>query len=176
MPGHVFGDESKRRDFVLVAGAVLPGSLGSARQQIKDLYLPGQHGIHMVKEHESRQRRILREIAGLELEVTVYVASKRSFSTQREARRRCIEELVGDIAAAGHDHLCLERDDSLAEQDRRTISQKLRELDYVDRLHYQHAKVTSEPLLVVPDAIAWAWPQRNWRAACGSIVSTVREV
>lgn len=167
---------SKRRDFVLVAGAVLPDSLGSARRQIQSLYLPGQHGIHMVKEREGRQRSILRVVAALEVEVTVYLATKGSYKTERMARQRCIEELVTDIARRGHSHLCIERDDSTAAEDRRTIRHQLQQVNYRDRLSYRHGKVASEPLLVIPDAVAWAWPQRNWRRACDGIVSQVREV
>lgn len=174
--GHVFTDESKRRDFVLVAGAVLPDSLASARQQIQSLYLPGQRGIHMVKERAGRQRSILRAIAALEVEVTVYLAVKGRYKTERIARQRCIEELVTDIASRGHSHLCIERDDSTAADDRRTISRQLQQVGYRNQLSYSHNKVASEPLLVIPDAIAWAWPQRNWRKECASVVKQVREL
>jgi len=174
--GHVFGDESKRCDFVLVAGAVLPDSLTGARQQIQALYLPGQRGIHMVKERAGRQRSILRAVAALEVEVTVYMAVKGSYKTEHMARQRCIEELVTDIARRGHSHLCLERDDSAAADDRRTIRRQLQQVGYRDQLSYSHNKVASEPLLVIPDAIAWAWPQRGWRKECADVVKEVREV
>lgn len=176
MTGHVFGDESKRCDFVLVAGAVLPDSLTGARQQIQALYLPGQRGIHMVKERAGRQRSILRAVAALEVEVTVYMAVKGSYKTEHMARQRCIEELVTDIARRGHSHLCLERDDSAAADDRRTIRRQLQQVGYRDQLSYSHNKVASEPLLVIPDAIAWAWPQRGWRKECADVVKEVREV
>lgn len=176
MPGHVFVDESKRRDFILVAAAVPSTALGNARQQIRALHLPQQRGIHMVKESEGRQRRILAVIASLEAEVTVYVATKGTYTAERYARERCLNELLRDIAREGCSTLCLERDDTVAADDRRTIGRQLRAVGYQDSLTYSHSKVWSEPLLLIPDAIAWAWPQKSWKQSCVRLVNEVREV
>ncbi|GAB2582850.1 hypothetical protein [Microlunatus antarcticus] len=176
MSAHVFVDESKRRDFVLIAATVVPGNLATARRTIQDLYLPGQHGLHMVKEGAGRQRTILRAVAAIDVAVNVYFASKGTHNSEREARLRCLERLVEDIAEQGHANLCLDRDDSIAHVDRHTIARKLNQVGYTG-LTYTHGKVVNEPLLAIPDAVAWAWPQGGrWREACSDVVAHVEHV
>jgi hypothetical protein len=53
----VFVDESKRRDFVLVAGAVPSHDINAAQEALQRLCKPGQRGIHMAKESPGRQRK-----------------------------------------------------------------------------------------------------------------------
>lgn len=92
MAGHVYVDESKRRDFILVSAVIVPNALGDARRAIRDLYLPGQNSIHMVKEKASRQRQILARIAQLDVAVALYLVPKGAFKTEVAARRRCLED------------------------------------------------------------------------------------
>jgi hypothetical protein len=171
----VFVDESKRRDFVLVAGAVLPGALATARQSIRALYLPGQKGIHMVREKPGRQRTILEVINQLDVEVVLYVAPRGAFKTQNQARKCCLEQLVMDMGSAGHSDLLIERDDTLAAEDRRVIRNQLALQGSLDTVRYRHGKVQGEPLLAIPDAIGWAWPQKgDWRRRCDPVVVNVK--
>ena len=176
MSVHIFVDESKRRDFVLVAAPVVPGSLVTGHRTIQDLYLPGQHGLHMVKEGAGRKRTILRTVAAINVAVNVYVAFKGTYGSEREARLRCLERLVEDIAEQGHANLCLDRDESIAHLDRRTIARKLNQVGYTG-LTCTHRKVRNEPLLAIPDAVAWAWPQGGrWRQACSNVIAHVEHV
>lgn len=174
MTGHVYVDESKRRDFVLVSAVVVPRSLSEARRAIRGLYLPGQNSIHMVKEKSSRQRQILSRIAQIDVAVALYVVPKGTFKTEVVARRRCLEELVLDMSATGCTDLVIERDDTLAAADRRVIRAQLERTGQLDAIRYSHAKVQSEPLLVIPDAIAWAWPQKAMKSQCEPVVTTVK--
>lgn len=170
-------DESKRRDFVLVAGALLPGDLSSARQQIKALYLPGQRSIHTVNEKAGRQRKILRTISALDVQVTIYAAKKGEYKTELLAREKCLAALVDDVVSQGCSNLCLDRDETLAARDRKLIQGHLVRSNYKDRLQYTHDKATHEPLLLIPDAIAWAWPQGGqWKALCAGVIGQVIRV
>ena len=112
MAGHVFVDESKRRDYVLAAAAVPIDTLQTARTVIRALRLPGQTKIHMVKESSGRQRSLLAAIGSLDVRVSMYVAAKTTFTAHVDARRRCLESLIDDIAVYGHSSVCIERDDS----------------------------------------------------------------
>ncbi len=177
MAGHVFVDESKRRDYVLAAAAVPTDTLQTARNVIRALRLPGQTKIHMVKESSGRQRSLLAAIGSLDVRVTMYVATKTTFTAHVEARRRCLDSLIDDIAVDGHMSLCIERDDSQETRDRRLIRNRLGAIGYRDQLSYRHSKVDAEPLLVIPDAVAWAWPQGgDWRRRCEQIVGDVIRV
>lgn len=170
---HVYVDESKRKEFVLVAAGVLPGDLDKARHQVRSLYLPGQRGIHMTNEKEGRQRTILRTFCELDVEVDLYVARRGSYKTDVLARRRCLEALVEDAAKAGYAEICLDRDETIEDQDRRVIRRSLQTAGYLDHLRYHHSKCNAEPLLAIPDAVAWAWPQRSWRGECNGLVRNV---
>lgn len=54
MPDHVFVDESKKRDYLLVAAALPEAALADARRALRALLRPGQRRLHMVKESPSR--------------------------------------------------------------------------------------------------------------------------
>jgi len=56
--GHIFVDETKHRDYLLVAGVVLPADLDTMRKMIRNLILPGQRRLHMKDESASRKRVI----------------------------------------------------------------------------------------------------------------------
>lgn len=43
MVGQVFVDESKAREYLLVAAVVLPGSMNTARRVVRDLTMPRRH-------------------------------------------------------------------------------------------------------------------------------------
>ena len=46
-----------------------------------------------------------------------------------------------------------------------------------DTLHYQHQQPHTEPLLAIPDAIAWCWAKGGqWRSLISPAVESTREV
>lgn len=44
---HIYVDETKHRDYVMVAAVVLGEDLTTARAVVQDLLKPGQHHLHM---------------------------------------------------------------------------------------------------------------------------------
>ncbi|TDE88177.1 hypothetical protein EXU48_23950 [Occultella glacieicola] len=154
--GHVFVDESKKRDYLLVAAVVIPSGLAHARQTMRILQKPGQRRLHMVKESPARQHTILSTIATLGAQVTIYQAGA-GFRSHVERRGACLERLVEDIAAAGHTRLLLESEQGEEARDRRILYRQTDQHGCRDSLSYGHATAASEPLLAIPDAIAWAW-------------------
>lgn len=130
----------------------------------------------MVKENPQRRREILSTIARMNVEVTLYQAGA-PYKTERERRRKCLEALVSDIAQAGHEQLCLERDESLVQIDKQNLIEFTRRTGCQDRLSYRHEAPATDPLLAVPDAIAWAWSQGgDWRRRTQDVVVGVVEV
>lgn len=85
-----------------------------------------------------------------------------------------VDESKGrEFAAAGHAHLCLDGDDTLVERDRRQLYDAVRAVGAEGTLRYQHAKTVTEPLLVVPDAVAWAYSKGGaWRALTSDVVES----
>ena len=152
--GNVFVDESKRADYLLVAAVVVPSETATVQKAVRGLMLPGQRRLHMVKEKPSRARTILSTFGELGLSVTLYQAG-RTYRTENQRREACLRRLVQDVSAADHSRLLLERDESLVKSDRRVIQREHKRLGC--SFSYDHDVAAQEPLLCIPDAVAWAW-------------------
>jgi hypothetical protein len=170
-----FIDESKARDYLLVAAVVDSDDLGRYRQAIRALCLPGQPRVHMKKESDSRRRQILSTLARLGPVVTVYRATG-SGRTDLARRDACIRALVEDAAAQRVDRLTFERDETLLARDRQCLIELTRRLR-LPHLEYVHDSARAESLLSVPDAIAWAWARGgDWPRRCSPVVVAERLV
>lgn len=169
---HVFVDETKQRGLLLTAAAVLPGDLRSARKQLRGLVLPRQHRIHFFRESDARRKQILDATCDLAPTCTLYDGSAHPSRRQREA---CLRALVADLANAAAQMLVLERDDSILELDRRVLYRATRELDCTE-LRYEHLRAREEPLLTIPDAIAWCWQRGgHWRDRVRELIADIRQ-
>lgn len=176
MGGHVFVDESKSRDYLLVASVVLPGELGATRKAIRDLLLPGQKRLHMKSEGEAQRKRILAAFAEMGCTATIYRAGA-AYQTDLARREKCLERVVADILNAGHTFLCLESDETLNARDRRQLATLTRAIGPAVTLHYRHERAAQEPLLAIPDAIGWAWARgADWRRRARPLVNGVIDV
>jgi hypothetical protein len=161
---HVYVDESKRSDYLVIAAAIMPPDLTSARRDMTDLLLGGQSRLHMVKENAGRQRKILGVVAELKVAVTIYQAPRGSAKAERDLRRRCLDRLVADLAPRGHAQLALELDETLLAWDRKVLHAAMQREQRADSLRYRHERAAAEPLLAIPDAVAWAWGKGgDWR-------------
>ncbi len=58
MSSHVFVDESKEHDYLLVASIHASGELDDLRKLMRGLVLRGQRRVHMKKESDPRRRAI----------------------------------------------------------------------------------------------------------------------
>lgn len=172
---HVFVDETKRHNYLLVAGALVSGSQADLRQELRSLILPGQRSLHMKDERDSRKHAIADVIAQSNVEAVVYDAGMR-FGSEAHRRAACFRALVEDIAARdGETQLVIDRDDSLVQRDKQCLIEYSRATGCQGSLLYQHQKPAQELLLVVPDAIAWCWAKGgHWRQRIRPVVSTVR--
>jgi len=175
---YIYVDESKRSRYVLVAvGLTDPAPI---RRVVRGLILPGQRRLHMVRERDSRRREILSALAATQVEATIYNAARR-YRTDREARAMCLTALVEDLVTAGEDsHIAIEQDDSLVDSDETTLYRSVHRPGRPERartLHYDHERATIEPLLTLPDALAWAWSKAgDWRRRADPVISAVRQV
>ena len=174
MSGHVFVDESKQRDYLLVAAVVMPGELAGARRTLRALVMPGQRRLHMKKESDARRRAIVDGIASTGATATIYNAG-RPGRRELDAREACLRALVADVAAAGHHMLVLEQDDSLRWGDQQHLIEITREDGCRDTLRYEHRRAEHELLLAVPDAVAWCWAKGgHWHDRVQRLVTEVR--
>jgi len=153
MPDHVFVDESKKRDYLLVAAALPEAGLADARRALRALLRPGQRRLHMVKESPSRQRQIVGVLREVGPAVAVYraVSDGRSDVARRAA---CLDAMIRDAVRADVRLLVIEREAGAEERDRHRLFDAL---GGRPSPQYRHLAPAEEQLLAIPDAIAWAW-------------------
>jgi hypothetical protein len=174
--GHVFVDETKNRGYVLVAVVILPGDVGLTRKIIRGLILPGQRRLHMKHESEPRKRAIATAIVDACVQATVYDAGRR-YRNERGQRAACLHALVTDAAGRRDTMLVLEQDESLRGWDNQQLIELTRAAGCRDTLRYEHCRAADEPLLSIPDAIAWCWARGgDWRRRIGPVITAVRDV
>jgi hypothetical protein len=174
MTAHVFVDETKEKGYLVTAAALLSGDLASARRTIRGLVMGNQRRIHFHKESDQRRKLILDAVVDLAPEVTIYDGSAHGRRHQRDA---CLLRLIADAAQAGVSMLVLEQDDSVLDVDKRLLYRRVRELGCEDTLVYRHHRAHEEPLLALPDAIAWCWHRGgHWKKRVEPLVTAIRRV
>lgn len=171
---HVFVDETKQRSYPMVASTV--SDTAGLRASLRELLLPNQRFLHMKTERDGRRRQIATTIARAGVEATVYRAAQNHL-TEKERRAACLQRLVRDNADGKHSLLILDHDESMLRWDKQQLIEFTRAEDCRDSVRYEHRRGQSEPLLAVPDAIAWCWAKGGaWRAAMSGVVIAEREV
>ncbi len=169
---HVFVDETKSRDYVMAAAAVLPGELVESRKALRSLLLPGAQRLHFTHEKPARRRQLIAAMGRVDVQVTLYVARTRDHVGGRQG---CMKSILDDVLQDRAEMLVLERDESVEVADRRTIADRFRLEPAAPR--YRHLSAREEPLLWISDAVAWC-AQRGgeWRQLVEPLVVDEREV
>ncbi|WP_020013419.1 hypothetical protein [Promicromonospora sukumoe] len=161
-------DETKAGRFIVVVAAVSTAVLGVARKDLRQQLRAGQRSLHFTKESNSSRRAVLKIIADLPIEVTVYRVSGKHGS--RESRERCIRALARDAVNARPRRIVLERDDSLQVHDERWLYEELGPGNRRDT-EYLHLNRHDDPMLWVPDAIAWCIQKgRPWLDEVANVI------
>lgn len=174
---HGFVDESFRHSSgYLVCAAVVPAhDLATLRTSMRALRVPGSERVHMKSDGRNRTR-ILSEVVNMPLEVRMYVAPAREVS-QRQARTAILDQMVPDLAGLGVSNLYLESCDQ-DRQDTEILSAARKRTGLTaDAFYFDHRSPSNEPLLWIPDVIAWAWGRdRSWRRQVERLVTGVVEL
>jgi hypothetical protein len=177
MKPQAFVDESKyRHGYLLAAAVIMSSDVAKVRKPVGALRLPGQRRIHFTAERDTRRKTILSVMEAVAPHsVTIYDAS--SYRNPKVARDAAMGALVDDLAKLGAERLIIEQDDQAVASDRRIIRERAERAGCQDMLRYQHQRAYEEPLLAIPDAVAWAWAKgRPWRLLASGLVSHVTTV
>ncbi|AYE99674.1 hypothetical protein C0J29_32465 (plasmid) [Mycobacterium paragordonae] len=169
---HIYVDETKHRDYLMVAAVVLGEDLTSARAVVQELLKPGQRHLHMKDEADGRKETIAKALVSADLRATVYDAGRRH-RTQVLARAACLSALVEDLATSNVETLIvLDQDESLVQSDRRLLYGAVRAAGCEATVRYEHRRAASERLLAIPDAFAWCWAKGGrWRSHIRPVVT-----
>ncbi len=167
-------DESKARGYVIVSAVVMPSDVGAIRKALDDLRKRGQNRIHFVKESNSRRREILSQLERLRVTARVYDADAR---TDAAARELCLNAMIEDAVKEGVTRIVLERDDSIVRFDQRILFRELDARGARERISYVHETAAREPLLALPDAIAWSVARGGeWASRAAPLISETRRL
>lgn len=176
MTVHAYVDESKAVDYLLAATLVEPARAGAARAAVRALVPPRQRRLHMRGEPDRRRRLILSALAELGTTTVLYRAEPSRAATQIARRRACLASLVADLAGRC-DRLVLESDESQDARDRRDLVDLTRATGCRHSLRYEHLRAAQEPLLSVPDVVAWSWARGGeWRRRASALIAELVEV
>lgn len=167
-------DESKAGGYLLVAAVLLPGEVAGVRKALGQLRKRGQNRIHFVKESPSRRRQILSQLEKLGIRARVYHATAR---TDARSRELCLDAIVQDVVNEGVTRLVIERDDSIVTFDQQILYRELDARGARTRVTYLHETATTEPLLAVPDAVAWSFARGGeWANRVAPLIQEVRRL
>ncbi len=114
--------------------------------------------------------QILATIAGFEISVLLYQAAKNDAA----GRKACLSAIVRDIASSA-ERLVVERDESTLKFDRQVLFDATRRHGCTDSLTYELFAPHEDPLLWIPDAVAWAWVKGGeWKDAVTPYSTLIR--
>lgn len=154
-------DESIRGSrYLICATTCIEGELSPVRTALRSHLKAGQHRLHFVSESDRRRKTILDQIAELQIVSMLYVTKD---GNERAARARLLVAAAQDLESAGCDYLTIESRENRDHLDRQVLYGVL---GAHPKVCHQHLAAAAEPLLWIPDAIAWAygrggeWAQR----------------
>ncbi len=161
MSWQAYADESVRgQAYMMCVTSVAFSKVKDVRKRLRALTLPGQRRLHFSAESNRRRRGLLRDMGGLGTGSVIYVARHRD---QVAARAAILTAVVGDLLEQGTTRFVLESRANQDQRDRSIISRAIGSGGSMP-FTYAHSEANGEPLLWVPDAVAWTWGRdRRWR-------------
>jgi hypothetical protein len=134
--------------------------------------MPRQRRIHFTAESDSRRKIILAALHDAHAQAIIYDAT--AYRSVKSARDAALTRLVDDAAKIGAQMLVIERDDQSEASDKVIIRGRTQIAGCSDTLRYTHKRAYEEPLLAIPDAVAWSWAKSgHWRQRVTGIVAEV---
>ena len=167
-------DESARQSYLLCGVNVDQSKAAELRSNLRALRPPARTRIHMYRETKATQERIVRELIGLEIHAWIIRVSGQ-VSKLPNSRHLAIRS-TSHLESIRQSRLLVFDQSSNHLADRRSLSEVAREVDY-QFPHYRHMNSRHEPLLWLPDIIAWCYGRGGtWRDSVEPLVTEVIEL
>jgi hypothetical protein len=136
------------------------------RKTMLSLRRPGQRRIHFVNERPDRRRGLLAEIGSLPASAYFLSASGKHVP----ARRNCLQNAMIALADRPVRRFVLEAGDAEDHRDRQTATAMSAKVPWLSSVYLEHLRSHEEPLLWIPDALAWAYSAGGeWRDRIAAI-------
>ena len=125
-----------------------------ALRVLSDLRMKGQQHVHFVNEGASRKRRILSEIAKIDLHCTFLVTEQKD---EKQARQACFDALIRSLKKSEGYLIIIDSDENHLVSDKQVIRSALEKRGLTSLVTYRHERSRSQPLLWLPDILAWTF-------------------
>lgn len=92
----------------------------------------------------------------------------------RETREDCLRALLSHASLIGVTKITFELDESVLQFDKRILFRESQKVEPHRRVNYAHENPRSEPLLWIPDAVAWSFVKGgDWRRRISPLLENV---
>ncbi len=174
MPQNIYIDESVRSSYFLCAVAVSTSETARLRYHLKKLRTAGQSAIHMQTETTARQAQIADAIHSVPCKSLIVTVAMPRFA-DLAARKQALEQACSHSLLQRAQLITLDSSNTIT-QDRQIIAKATSQKD-LNFPHYRHMNSRHEPLLWLPDIIAWCYGRGGtWRDAVEPLVTEVIEI
>lgn len=145
-----------RQEYMICAAILDSQDLEQVREELRPLLLPGQVKLHWTDERNSRRRKIVETLSGIDsMQAIITHQSEVSKKTERH-RRKCLEQMYFELSEMHVHSVTLES---------RQEAQNKRDLAHIVALQgqgqsvnirLQHVRGGDDPILWIPDAVLGA--------------------
>lgn len=145
-----------RQEYMICAAILDSQDLERVREELRPLLLPGQVKLHWTDERNSRRRKIVETLSGIDsMQAIITHQSEVSKKTERH-RRKCLEQMYFELSEMHVHSVTLES---------RQEAQNKRDLAHIVALQgqgqsvnirLQHVRGGDDPILWIPDAVLGA--------------------
>lgn len=117
----------------------------------------------MKAEGDASRKRIISGFS--KLEISCHIFEKASYPSELEARTACLRQVLDGCELYHAASLTIERDESLQRWERQFLLTQQRDRSLAVEFTYQWKNPIDEPLLWIPDVVAWAYAKGgDWRS------------
>lgn len=162
-----FIDESVRGIGYIICRVLVPqGLLAGTRKEVRSLLRSGQRRIHFNKEEDRDRRSLLTSFAKRGVSSVIYVVRHTDFQAARTA---ILHKVVSEVKKDRVARFVFESRSRQDARDRLDL-QRAQRACRLPPLSYAHLPGYDEPLLWIPDAVAWSWGKGgDWRRQVGKL-------
>ena len=167
----IYIDESSAKHYLIAAALVNQADKTALRKALSQLRMPGQNRLHFVDESDQRRRKILSTLTQLNTRTVLVISENKN---HKEARSRCLTAVMKRASELEVKQVVLEMDDSTFDFDERVLYQAKRQYFRFQNINYTHERSRSEPLLWIPDAVAWCFAKGgDWKRRVDPLIDEI---
>jgi hypothetical protein len=170
----IYCDETKEKGFRLAAAQISCQAVAQVRDIVTALHMPRQVRLHFTSENVQRRKQIITTFASFE-DVSAIIYDASGYGEDGKAGRdAAVRQMAKRAALIPAQRIILERDDSVVDQDMAIIRAQLSAAGVEDVVGVDHLRAREDPLLAIPDAIAWCWSKGGeWQKLAEPLIADV---